>query len=158
MMSALMQIAIYNDNITLFNDIIEKYRANLEKVICVGNDWCIAETKRDITHAQFLLGGIAQVPEMAFHQGLNIFDKRLIKAFENHALILLNEVPDGISRNDIKTPYGLWAEPVWEIAYNHFKTRTRQSGMENTRRLLEKIRPERVTFHWGGGTLTHYER
>jgi hypothetical protein len=153
---ARMQTAILRDNRDEFNKAIQKYKEILPSTICCfGTDWCITETKRDLTHAQFLLGGIIQIPEMAYHQGVtDLFDDRLVKVFECHAALMLREIPQGIDAKEIKAPYGYWQEPVWEIAYCHFAGR-KKIPMPKTKAYLDKIRPEDVTFHWGGCTLTH---
>ncbi len=157
-LSALMQIAILRDDSREFNEALQKYKEILPLSICVNHPCHIAETTRDITHASFLLGGILQVPEMAYHQGVkDLYDNRLHPIMEYHARIMLKEVPEGITKEDIHTPYGYWIEPVWEIGYSHFNGRLGLS-MPKTETLLTKCRPERVTFHWGGGTLTHYKR
>lgn len=152
------QIAILRDDISEWKWCIETYKTTLQDTICFGHPCQISETKRDVTHAQFQLGGIIQMPEMALHQGNStLFDPRLKDVFEYHASIMMGNLPEGLSKNDIKTPYGLWYEPVWEIAFAHFKGR-KGLLMPNTEQYLQKIRPERICFHWGGGTLTHYNR
>ena len=152
------QIAILRNDVQLFHDVVNKYKEVLPRAICNGNDWCISETRRDLTHAQFLLGGIIQLPEMAFHQGItDLFDPKLAKTFENHARLMMKELPEGISKTDIHTPYGYWHEPVWELALAHFRDRLGMN-MYNTEKWVQTFRPESVTFHWGGCTLTHYKR
>lgn len=155
---ARMQIAIFKEDKTEFDWAVKTYRDNLNKAICIGHPCHIAETKRDVTHASFLLGGLLQVPEMAYHQGVkDLYDKRLHPILEYHARIMLGEVPEGLKKEEIHTPYGLWNEPVWEIGLSHFHGRL-GLPMPKTEQNLIKLRPERVTFHWGGGTLTHYKR
>jgi len=154
---ARLQTAILRDNEEEASSTMKAYLGSLPKAICCGNDWCISETKRDVTHAQFLLGGIIQFAEMALHLGVNLFDKRLIKVFENHARIMMKECPNGICKEEIHTPYGYWNEPVWELALAHFDGRC-GIAMPCTEKWVNTFRPERVTFHWGGGTLTHYHR
>jgi hypothetical protein len=154
---ARLQTAILRNNVEEINLVTKAYLDSLPKAICCGNDWCIAETKRDVTHAQFLLGGVVQFAEMMYHQGIDLFDSRLIKVYENHARIMMKEIPSGITKDEIHTPYGYWYEPVWEIALAHFCGR-RGKSMPYTEKWLNTFRPERVSFHWGGGTMTHYRR
>lgn len=119
---------------------------------CVGE---ISESCRDISHAQFQLGGLIQAPEMALHQGVDIYDDRLAPAFELQAAIMLKEIPPGFTAADIKTPYGYWPEPVWHIAYAHFNGR-KHIPMPKTKAYLQQIGIDRVTFHWGPNYLTHW--
>lgn len=120
----------------------------------------ISETKRDVTHAQFQLGGIIQFLEMAEHQGIDI-DIDIVKVaycFEYHARIMMGEVPEGLKKEDIKTPYGYWYEPIWELALVYFGRK--KIPMPITKKWIakSKLRPERICFHWGGCTLTHYQK
>lgn len=157
MLCARAQIAILRNDVKEWQWAIDKYKELLPFAICQGHECHTSETTRDCTHAQFLLGGIIQFPEMAYHQGVNLFDAKLSKIFEYQAAIMLQEVPEGICKADIHTPYGFWYEPVWEVALAHFKGRCKMS-MPKTEKWLATFRPERVCFHWGGGTLTHYNR
>ena len=154
---ARMQIAILRDDYDELQWCIKTYQSSLEKTLCKQHECHTCETKRDVTHFQFLLGGLCQIPEMAWHQGINLYIPRMCKVVEYHAAIMLKEVPDGLTREDIKTPYGYWYEPVWEIPYNHYTKRCKQP-MPKTEKWLQTFRPERVCFQWGAGTLTHFDR
>lgn len=156
---ARMQIAILREDAGEFQWAVNAYKDNLNKTICYGGHPChIAETLRDVTHSAFLIGGLLQLPEMAYHQGRkDVYDVRLHPMLEYHARIMLKEVPEGIKKEDIHTPYGYWNEPVWEIGLAHFNGRLKMP-MPKTEANLSSFRPERVTFHWGAGTLTHYKR
>jgi hypothetical protein len=156
---ARMQIAILKDDSKEFLWCIEKYKEVLPKAICYGGHKChISETMRDLCHVQFELGGIIQLPEMAYHQGYkDLFDGRLKDIYEYHARLMMKEIPEGIKKEQIHTPYGYWPEPVWEVALAHFQGRCGMA-MPCVEKWCQTFRPERVTFHWGGGTLTHYKR
>lgn len=154
---ARMQLAILREDEQEFKWAVQAYKQLLPKCICCGHACHISETKRDLTHAQFELGGMIQAAEMAWHQGVDIFDSRMYDIFEYHARLMLKEIPEGIRREDIHTPYGYWYEPVWEVAVAHFQGRLKKP-MPKCERWLQTFRPERVAFHWGGGTLTHYLR
>jgi hypothetical protein len=155
---ARMQLAILREDMAEWKWAVETYpdacnKALIEKK-CKGEN---VETCRDVTHAQFLLGGLVQVPEMALHQGVNLYDERLIGCFELQARIMLKEIPTGLTKEDIKTPYGYWPEPVFEIPFAHFYGRNRKE-MPHTLQFLrssQHARPDRVTLHWGANTLTH---
>lgn len=153
-----MQIAIFRNDEKEFRWCIDKYREIVPLTFCETSHAChTCDLKRDVTHAQFLLGGLIQIPEMAWHQGVrDLFPAFLGKVFEYHACIMLKEVPVGITRAEIRTPYGYWYEPVWEIALNHYRNRCKES-MPKTEQWIRTFRPERVAFHWGGCTLTHYQ-
>lgn len=125
-----------------------------KKTKCPGE---ISESCRDVTHCAFQLGGIAQAAEIALHQGVDLYDNRLVDAFELQARIMMREIPPGFTAADIKTPYGYWPEPVWHIAYAHFNGR-KHIPMPKTKAYLDQIGIDRVTFHWGPNCLTHYLR
>jgi hypothetical protein len=152
---ARMQLAILREDQTEWNWCVAKYPLALNKCLvfqkCPGEH---AETCRDVTHAQFALGGMVQVPEMALHQGVSLYDRRLVDCFELQARIMMQEIPPGLTKEDIKTPYGYWYEPVWHIPYAHFAGRL-GVPMPYTKSYLHKLGPDRVCFHWGGNCLTH---
>lgn len=152
------QLAILREDKNEWQWCMKTYKETLPNTICFGHKCHVSETKRDITHVQFQLGGILQFPEMAYQQGdIALFDVRLKDILEYHAAIMMKEIPEGISAGEIKAPYGYWYEPIWEIGFHHFSDRL-GLAMPKTERYLETIRPERICFHWGGGTLTHYKR
>lgn len=153
-----MQIAIFRNDEKEFRWCIDKYREIVPLTFSESSHPChTCDLKRDVTHAQFLLGGAVQIPEMAWHQGIkDMFPPFLNQVLEYHAMIMLKEVPPGIRREDIHTPYGFWYEPVWEIGLNHYQNRCGKA-MPKTEQWIRTFRPERVAFHWGGGTLSHYQ-
>ena len=153
-----MQIAIFRNDEKEFRWCTDTYREMIPQTFSESSHpYHTCDLKRDVTHAQFLLGGLIQVPEMAYHQGFkDLCPSFLDKVFEYHAAIMLKEVPPGITKEDIHTPYGYWHEPVWEIALHHFKDRNGKP-MPKTEQWIHTFRPERVTFQWGAGTLTHYQ-
>ncbi len=152
---ARMQLAILVEDTAEWNWAVKTYKEILPKALilseCIGE---VSETRRDVTHAQFLLGGMVQAAEMAWHQGIDIYDHRLVYCFELQSRIMMQEVPDGITKECIKTPHGFWQEPIYEIPYAHFHGR-KKIPMPHTWKYLQRVRPERVTFHWGPNTLTH---
>jgi hypothetical protein len=157
-MCARMQLAILREDVNEWKWVINTYPDALNKAIINRKaQGEVIETCRDVTHAQFLLGGMVQVPEMAFHQGVNLYDDRLVTCFELQAQIMLQEIPKGFAKEDIKTPHGYWPEPVFEIPFAHFNGR-KKKPMPFTQRFLQgnpHARPENVTFHWGPNSLTH---
>lgn len=156
---ARMQIAIFREDHVEWEWCLRKYREAVNKALvftkCPGET---TETCRDVTHAQMQLGGIAQAAEMAYHQGIkDLYQDRMMDCFELQATIMMKEVPTGFTRDDIKTPYGYWYEPVWHIAYMHF-TQRRKKAMPKTEAYIKQLRCDRVCFHWGPNCLTHYQR
>lgn len=159
---ARMQIAILLEDEKEWAWAVSTYREILPKALCAGCKGDTVELRRDITHNQFLLGGMMQAAEIAHHQGVDLFDERLINCFETQARLLMRHDPKELQlkKQDIKTPYGYWPEPIYEIAIAHFCDRKRKD-MPFTKQLLQSVkhcRPDKITFHWGGNTLTHFER
>lgn len=162
---ARMQIAILTENQEEWAWAVQTYKDILPTALKCGEGACKGDTielRRDLTHNQFLLGGMIQVAEVALHQGVPLYDDRLIDCFETQARLLMRHDPRELQlkAEDIKTPYGYWPEPIYEIAYAHFCDR-KGKPMPHTKQLFQTVRhtrPDKVTFHWGGNTLTHFER
>jgi len=119
------------------------------------------ETKRDMIHAQFGIGGLIHIAELFYHQGkpqLYAYKSNLLqKMVEYHAGILNGKVPSDLVATNISQN---WFIPTgWEIALHHYTVRkgiSKSMPMPETTALLNRNRPEKYTFHWGCGTLTHY--
>ncbi|WIA35436.1 hypothetical protein OEZ86_003877 [Tetradesmus obliquus] len=113
------------------------------------------ETQRDLFHSQFGLGGLIQLAEMAWQQGLDLYcyqNSRLFTAMEFHAFITNGGKPQECCYQ-LK---GIGFLPCgWEVGYNHYKGRMGWE-MPQTAKMLAAHRPEKYVFHWGLGTLTHY--
>jgi hypothetical protein len=154
------QIAIFMNDRHEWDEVIKTYREILPRALWNSpeTEGQLYETKRDLGHCQFLLGGLLQLPEIAYHQGvIDLYDRRLHIACEYLARLMLKEVPSNIKKEEINVPWGYWPEGDWEIGMAHFRDRCGLS-MPKTEEWTAKFRPERVCFHWGGGTLTHYTR
>jgi hypothetical protein len=151
---ARMQIAIFRNDKAEFDWAIKEYRRILKDYVMPTGQ--TKETLRDLVHAQFGLGSLIQIPELAYHHGVDLFmeDNCLMhKAMEFHADLLLGNLSHGITKEQIKEP---WFLPCgWEIALHHYNTRLKLP-MPKTTALLSKKRPEKYVFHWGLGSLTHY--
>ena len=153
---ARMQIAIFREDPIEWSWCIDTYRAIFpQALVCSHCKGETTETKRDVTHAMFLLGGMSQVPEMAWHQGVDLYDARLVDCYETHCKIMQRQVPEGLTPKDIKTPYGYYPEPVFETVFAHFHGRKGVPMPTTEAFITSKVLAERVTFHWGAGTLTH---
>ena len=149
-LEALIQIYIFQNNITKLNSVISDY-IRIAPTTFIGSLGQNTEITRDLVHSQFQLCSHIQIAEMLFHQGFPTFyDKRLLKSIEYHASILNGKIPielNGITLKDV------WLMPSsWEIAFNHFVNRKKEVLPETTR-LLQKPRhrPEGMAFNWGPG-------
>lgn len=163
---ARMQIAILRNDPVDWKWCIDMFPIALEKTL--SQSWSkerknlqkgeIAESVRDLSHAQFCIGGITQAMEMAYHQGVNLYDhpiaRTLPDVLELHARLMLQEVPAGFTKEDIHVPYGYWPEPVWHIGYYHYTVRKKME-LPKLKEFLQKLGPDRATFHWGPNELTH---
>jgi hypothetical protein len=125
------------------------------------------ESGRDQQHTQLGLGLLAEVCEIAWNQGVDLYgaaDNRLLKGFEYTAKYNLGEdVPftpfadaTGKYVHDHIAPNGRGKlRPVYEMVWNHYHNR---KGLDTpyTERAAAKLRPEGAAFqadHPGFGTL-----
>ena len=104
---AKLQIAILRDDLGGFEEMIKYYDRILEGRVGrhpflneEKNDRYILasgqsqETCRDLVHAQFAQGSLLQIPEMAWHQGYDLYDKYqdlLVNTMEYHAPLVMGE-------------------------------------------------------------------
>ena len=127
------------------------------------------ESGRDQQHTQLGLGYLADVCEIAWKQGDDLygaFSNRLATGFEYTARYNLGEevpyqaVPDLFGKNlhpEVSDKGRGNFRPVFEKVYHHYHDR-KGIEMPYTKRVLEKIRPE--GFHWDHssfGTLFYYQ-
>lgn len=148
---ARIQIAIFKEDRTTFNTMIEEFKKSFN--CCVFDCGMNTEIKRDQIHSQFQIGSIINICEMAWHQGIDLYSDKVMKCMEFQAFILNGNIPPEVKKEDLKD---VWFMPSsWEIGYNHFRNRKKYL-MPETGKLLVKNRPERLTFCWGPG-WTHYE-
>jgi hypothetical protein len=155
---ALLQIYLYQNEVTKANAIIQGFKTSLSKCLVDDTGLC-TETTRDLIHAQFQIGSMLQIAEMCWHQGAsgiyNIFSNRIMKCLEYHASILNGIVPPNVKKEQLKE---VWFMPSsWEVGYNHYVNRCKLS-LPHTKNLLEKEtpkvnRPELMSFNWGPGWL-----
>lgn len=150
MQEALMQIALFRDDRSEFQRILNEFRDTLPKCVPCTQGMC-TETKRDLIHSQFQIGSMIQIAEMAWHQGENVYnihDNCIRKCMEYHASILNGVIPSNVKQNELQQ---VWFMPsAWEVGYNHFANR-QKVNMPHTLRLLQtkKNRPEKASFNWG---------
>lgn len=178
---AKLQLAILRDDDKGFLDMLRYYERIVDGVVAFEKrtkrnesdryltpSGQTTETCRDIAHAQFGIGSLIQIPEMAWHQGVDVYSKKqgiLVKMLEYHAPLVRGEpVYEGTVDIDLRSvTYGkpcvmAWVgfQPTWEIGYNHF-VRRKGLSLPESAKTLARFRPERYVFHWGLGTLTHYQ-
>lgn len=148
---ALLQIALYQNNVKEFNYMIQEYRGVVPKTF-VGEHGQNTETQRDICpHCQFQIASHIQIAEIAHHQGItDLYTTTLQKSIEYHAAIINGTMPCDVPKDKLKD---VWFMPgAWEIAYNHYTNRMKLQ-MPETKRLLDKRRPEGMSFNWGPGFI-----
>ncbi|KIZ03532.1 secreted protein [Monoraphidium neglectum] len=150
-----MQFAIFTDDRPLFEEALYDWRRVMDAWLFPhGEFW---ETKRDIYHSQFGLGGLVQLAELAWQQGVDVYDysdSKLRIGMEYHADIIMGGVP--FSSNWYKIIGNGFLPCGWEVGYNHFNGR-RGLQLPITAGMLNRKRPEKYVFHWGLGTLTHFQ-
>lgn len=147
-LEALMQISLFRNDKLEYTRLIDEYKSILPT--CVPNSsGKSTETTRDLIHAQFQIGSIVQIAEMAWQQGIDIYNSNedcVKRTMEYHADILLGNIPSDVKREELKQ---VWFMPCsWEIGLNHYTNR-RKVKMQKTSVLLEKKRPEKASFNWG---------
>jgi len=166
----MMAIAIFDDDVELFERAIEYYRhgcgdGKLENYI-YANGQC-QESGRDQQHTQLGLAHMGDVCEMAWHQGLDLYaasNNRLLAGFEYTAKYELGEsvpfIPDvdqtGKYRHNVISERSA-LRTVYEQIYNHYVHRMGMAAPW-TERAAEKVRPEGAPFGadaTGYGTLLY---
>jgi hypothetical protein len=152
---ARLQLALLQNDIQEVNWCINNY-------IKIFNSYVLengftGETLRDSFHCIAGMGGLIQICELLFHQGVDLYGLRnnlLMRCVEFHARLYgTTYTPPGYQRDQFKI--SSYIEPcAWEIARNHFVNR-RGLPMPYTDNLLKRLRPCGYVFHWGYDTLTH---
>jgi hypothetical protein len=154
MAEARMQLAILREDKEEFDKMVLEYkRVFLVYVLPWSTGQCL-ETKRDIVHSCFGLGSMINICEMAWHQGVDLYNIELMRCIEYHARIINGEVPSDLQPSEIKE--NRFQCIGWEIGYRHFKT-IKNLAMPHTERLLMKYRPEKACLCWGLSTMTHFK-
>lgn len=148
-LEALMQIYIYKDDIEKFKWCIDEYK-NIRPRMFLGETGKNNEIERDIIHASFQLLSHINICEMAYHQGIVLYDQLIWKSCEYIASIINGKVPADMTKEKIKDP---WYMPAcWEIAINHYVRRMKMPMPESESMMQQKKRrPEGATFCWGCG-------
>ncbi|KAF6250483.1 hypothetical protein COO60DRAFT_1646874 [Scenedesmus sp. NREL 46B-D3] len=153
---ALMQLAVFRDDAELFDLQVAEFRRMLPIIIKpsgLGN-----EVARDLMHAQFSLGSLAQICELAHkaRPGLDLYkelDNRLAKGMEFVAALILEGAKVMAGNVPLKLvawhPAGAWGLSV--TAYER-----RGVPVPSSRKLLDaNTAKEYPWLAWGSTNLTH---
>jgi len=112
------------------------------------------EYTRDFYHNCFSIGSLIQIPEILWHQGIDLYSHRnslMHTSLEFNALPLLGKKP----LNAVGETKDIWYLPCgWHIGYKHYHGR-KGLPMPNTAEVIKKNPCDVFTFHWGLGSLTH---
>jgi len=156
---SLMAAAIFLDDRVLYDRAVEFFLHaddNGALVHYVSPNGQLQESGRDQAHCQLGLGCLAEICEMAWHQGDDLYSahgNRLLQGYEYTARYNLGEDVPFFQWTDCTGLYNDWPvisdkargqiRPVWELAYRHYVCR-RGLAMPYTARLLDAHRPEGV--------------
>ncbi len=146
---ALMQIGLYRGDAARFQWVVKEFKDTLPR--CVEEDGFCTETKRDLCHTQFQIGSMVQIAEMAWHQGLDLYNDLIFKCMEYHASILNGNVPAGLKRDELKDVWFMGC--AWCVGHNHFVNRKKRLMPETTLLLRGRKTPEKLSFNWGPGWI-----
>lgn len=152
---ARLQFALVRDDLKEINWCQDNYIKIFNSF--VREDGFTGETLRDSFHCVAGIGGMIQICELLYHQGVDVYKLRnnlLMRCVEFHARLYGTDyTPPGFKREQFKI--SSYIEPcAWEIARNHYATRLK-IPMPYTDILLKRLRPCGYVFHWGYDTLTH---
>lgn len=177
-MKALMAIAIFTDDIPMFNKTVNYYyygegNGSIKRYVLTDAGQ-LQESNRDQPHTMLALGSMAELAEMALKQGIDLYsanNNAILRGFEYTSQYNLGfEVPfqtsyDYCEKNYADyTPTAISANgrgqfrAVFEIAYNHYVYR-KGLAMPQTMAVLGQMGPEGAPFgadNPGYGSLFFY--
>ena len=167
----LMAAGVFLDDRALFDKAVTYYKSGsgngrLTHYIINDTGQC-QESGRDQQHVQLGLGHLAEAAEIAWSQGIDLFQadsNRLLKGFEYTAKYNLGHDVSFMRYKDKTGKYD-WPtiseqgrgrlRPIFELVWNHYGRRKGLSA-PFTKEAAEKLRPEGAAFqadHPGFGTL-----
>jgi hypothetical protein len=172
-MKAMIAIGIFCDDHSLFDRAVDYFyrgpgNGSLQHYI-VNENGQVQESGRDQAHTQLGIGQLAEICQMAWSQGLDLYgadSSRLLLGFEYVARYNLGEDVPFIPYTDVSHRFPATSistqtrgrlRTIYEMVLNHY----RQAGipasrLKYTRKAAEKVRPEGPGFgadHPGFGTL-----
>jgi hypothetical protein len=171
-MKAMMAFGIFCDDHDMFDravDYFYKGQGNGALTHYIINDTGqVQESGRDQPHTQLGIGQLAEMCEIGWGQGLDMYgaaDNRLLKGFEYVAKYNLGEDVPFSPYTDMSgrfpaqkiAPRTAQLRPIFEMVYNHY-TRRKKIRAPWTQKAVEKLRPEGgfTPDHPGFGTLMFY--
>lgn len=142
---------LHRDNASILQNAAYRYKQQHKQFI--DDKGVTSDLRRDLTHSQFSIGSLINAAEIFWRHQIDVYSYRndlLARVMELNAGILLGDACP-VKQND---PGMSWYQPVWAVGYNHYVARMGLS-MPKTKRLMAKKYPEKQTFGWGLGDLTH---
>lgn len=170
-MKTMMAIGVFTNDWNMFNRALDYYYngpsdgALIHYVINAYGE--TQESGRDQAHAQLGIGNLAEVAEVAWAQGFNLYDaydNRLLAGFEYVATYNLGKEVPFAPMVDTTGKYRHYVisskdrgqfRPIYEMVYNHYARREKVAA-PNTQKAAEQLRPEGRTPYAdnvGFGTL-----
>lgn len=174
-MKALMSIAIFTEDRDMMGRVLTYFyhgegNGSIDNYV-MSPSGQLQESNRDQPHTMLALGSLAELAEMAYHQGVDLYGA------SNNAMLRGYEYMSNYNLGN-NVPYVLWYDygernyqdytpeaispknrgnfrSVFEIAYNHYVHR-KGLTMPFTLQVLQNLRPEGAPFgadHPGYGTL-----
>lgn len=172
---ARMTQAIYRNSRYQFNRAVEDFKEGIDAYTRPWGE--VGDLAgRDVIHAEFEIGSIVQIAELARTQGVDLYsyaDSRIKTILEYHALILNGGTPETLpsyrgvtvwpvvqdeSTGELYSATGPTKVALtgWELGYNHYVNRTGQS-LPETKKRIDVTRDasiyEILVFCWGFGAL-----
>lgn len=156
-----MAVAIYSDDREMYDKACRMFNYcedNAALPNYISETGQCQETGRDQGHAQLGIGNLAEICEMAWNQGDNLWgalDNRMLKGYEYTAKYNLGYDVPFETWTDCTGLYNEWTEPgamsrgkfpyIYELAYAHFAGR-QHLAMPYTAMVLGKggVRPEKT--------------
>jgi hypothetical protein len=168
---AIIAIGVFLDDKEIYNRAVDYYlhgegNGRLTHYI-INEDGQCQESGRDQGHTQLGIGCLAEVCEVAYNQGLDLYatdNYRLLKGYEYTAKynlgndVSFQEYTDKTGKYHHQKPADQdrgKLRGVYEIAYNHYVVRKKME-MPYTEQVIKKVRPEGMPWtadHPGYGTL-----
>ena len=177
-MKALMAIAVFTDDTAMFNKVVNYFyygegNGSIDNYV-LTDDGQLQESNRDQPHVMLALGSLAELSEMAWKQGVDLYtasNNAIMRGFEYTSKYNMGyTVPFQTSYEYCEknyqdyTPEAVSANgrgqlrAVFEIAYNHYVYRKGLS-MPSTMEVLAAMGPEGAPFgadNPGYGSLFFY--
>lgn len=163
MFSGMMTIAVYRDNVPMFNEALAYFlngKGNGALTHYVYPHGQNQESGRDQVHGQMGLGALAATAEIAKNQGLDLYslaNNRIATGFEYMAKFLSGQDVEVVGDVPVSPKGRDGRMPVWELVHQHYVV---EKGLDLpfVKQVVAKGRPEGLDriVHSAWGTLVHY--